>query len=320
MVDATPNCTRPAALIFREACKVHSSKLALICAGQSWTFERLWQEAAQVASAFAKHRSLPALSIASWSPNAAEVLIIQWGAILTGAQMMHFDPSWDAVQAQAALSNSRVDYLFVRAFHEGKQYPAMIKAMSGRCSTIGTVVTHGREARFERVLRGGWLEFLDLGKGPALPFIYSPRVPVLTFFGHAEHEAPEASVEWSLATHTRSDKSGRPICIAVPCWQPVGLSLVLYAHLCGRTIVLPPQRTDPAELQDVAEKLNCEIVVVPPCVARAARSAGLDVDCNQLRWISPTQRLAEDMDDIVQDIGLDFRLVSNDANLEQSHG
>jgi acyl-CoA synthetase (AMP-forming)/AMP-acid ligase II len=316
MLDVTLNRSRPAALIFREACKVHSASVALICAGRSWTFEHLWRESAQVASVLANNRARPAACIASWSPNAAEALIVQWGAILAGAQVTHLDPDWEAAQAQAVLRNLNIDYLFVRAFHEGKQYPAMIKAMRAECAGLGTVVTHGREPRFERVLRGGWLDFLDSGKPANLPAVFSAEMPVLAFFGDTELEEHLAGeVGWSLAGHVRSNRNMRPVCVAVPCWQPVGLSLVLHAHLCGKTIVLTEERTDPAEIQKVARQADCEFVVAMPTVARAACGAGPDKDQDRPRWIPQTLGLAEEMDYIVQDIGLVYRSVSSNANL-----
>jgi acyl-CoA synthetase (AMP-forming)/AMP-acid ligase II len=316
MLDTTLPRFRSAGLLFREACEVHSSEIALICAGQSWTFERLWFDCARVASALARQQIGPSSCVASWSPNAAEALIAQWGAILVGAQTIHLDPDWEAVQAHAVLRTTKIDCLFARAFHLGRQYPAMIKTIRADCSGLGVLVTHGRELRFERVLRGGWLDFLDSGDAAAPCAEVPAATPTITFFKEAElDEHPPGGAGWSAADCDRLNAARRPLCVAVPCWQPIGLSLVLHAHLCGQTIVLVGERSDPLEIKEAARQTSCELVLVSPTTAQAVHAAGLDSDLEEIRWISQTSRLAEDMDTIVRDIGFVVRTVSSNANL-----
>jgi acyl-CoA synthetase (AMP-forming)/AMP-acid ligase II len=314
MLDTTLPRLRSAGLLFREACEIHSSEIALICAGQSWTFERLWFDCARVASAIARQQIGPSSCVASWSPNAAEAVIAQWGTILVGAQTIHLDPDWEAAQAHAVFRNTKIDCLFTRAFHLGRQYPAMIKSIRADCAGLGVLVTHGRELRFERVLRGGWLDFLDSGDAAA-PREIPVATPTITFFREPELDEHPDGAGWPPADCDRPNAAGRPICVAVPCWQPIGLGLVLHAHLCGQTIVLVGERSDPLEIKEAARQTNCERVLVSPTTAQAAHAAGLDRDLNEIRWIPQTSRLAEDMDTILRDIGFVLRTVSSNANL-----
>jgi hypothetical protein len=315
MLKATPNRSLPAGLLFRDACAIYSSESALIYEGQSWTFERLWRECAQAASALVRTGIGPASCVASWSPNAAEALIAQWGAILVGSRTVHLDPDWETSQAREALKGVEIDCLFVRAFYEGRQYPAMVKAIRAECPGLGPVVTHGRVPRFERSLRGGWLDFLDTGDASG----WTTNVvtePIVTFFREAELDASSDERAGAyFSDDVRRNVAKRPICVAVPCWQPLGLSMLLHAHLCGRTVVLMGERCDPQQIREVAQQANCELALITPANARPPYATGSDDDRKQLRWITQTPRLADEMNTIARDMGLTFHTALINANL-----
>jgi hypothetical protein len=305
MLDTTLSRVRPPGTAFRDTCESHASATALTCGGRSWSFERLWQDSARAGAALARRGS--PCRIASWSPNAAEAVIAQWGAILAGAQTIHLDPDWDAGQAHAVLRGLSVDWLFARAFHRGRQYPAMIKAVRAECPGLGDVITHGREPRFERALRGGWLDFLDSGDAAALPADDEAVAPVVDFFEPAEAGGASRLLAGFLAS------DDRPVCMAVPCWQPAGLGLLLHAQLRGRAVVLMGEDSDPFEIANVARQANCGLAVVNPATAHAAHAAGLDDPREGPRFISPPPSLAEEVDGVAPEIGLVFRTLSNGA-------
>jgi acyl-CoA synthetase (AMP-forming)/AMP-acid ligase II len=101
--------------------------------------------------------------IGCWSPMTEENLAISLAAFRVGLTVVRFAAECDAATVYPLLEAIRPRMVFVRAFCEGVQYPALLKSMSVRLSEPPVVIVHGREARFERLLPGGWLAFLESG-------------------------------------------------------------------------------------------------------------------------------------------------------------
>jgi AMP-binding enzyme len=127
------------------------------------TFAELWVRSGRAARALRAHGIASGEPIASWSPNTVESIVVQCAALRAGTPAVHLDPDGGLEHAARALAETRVRVLFTRASHEGRQYPAMIKSIRRELPDLEHVVVHGRAARFERVLRGGWVEFLESG-------------------------------------------------------------------------------------------------------------------------------------------------------------
>jgi hypothetical protein len=101
--------------------------------------------------------------IACWSPMTEENAAISMAAFRIGVTVVRFAAECGAGTVYPLLEAIRPKMMFVRAFHEGVQYPAILKSMSVRLSEPLPVIVHGREARFERLLPGGWIAFLESG-------------------------------------------------------------------------------------------------------------------------------------------------------------
>jgi fatty-acyl-CoA synthase len=101
--------------------------------------------------------------IGSWSPMTEEYMAISLAAFRIGVTVVRFVAECSAGTVYPLLGAIRPKLMFVRAFHEGVQYPALLKSMSVRLSEPPVVIVHGREARFERLLPGGWMAFLESG-------------------------------------------------------------------------------------------------------------------------------------------------------------
>jgi hypothetical protein len=147
--------------------------------------------------------------VASWSPNAVEPVVVHYAAVLRGACMVHVDPEWPGAQAADCLAGARATALFVRAFHQGIQYPALVKAARARLKDLRLVVTHGREPRFESLLPDGWAEFLHAGadavQPPAVASVDAAAPPErigLLAGLHLEHAVQLGPLAAHLAGHT----------------------------------------------------------------------------------------------------------------------
>lgn len=101
--------------------------------------------------------------IGCWSPMTEENVAISLAAFRIGLTVVRFAAECDAATVYPLLEAIRPKLMFVRAFCEGVQYPALLKSMSVRLSEPPVVIVHGREARFERLLPGGWMAFLESG-------------------------------------------------------------------------------------------------------------------------------------------------------------
>ena len=101
--------------------------------------------------------------IGCWSPMTEENVAISLAAFRIGVTVVRFAAECDAATVYPLLEAIRPKVMFVRAFCEGVQYPALLKSMSVRLSEPPVVIVHGREARFERLLPGGWMAFLESG-------------------------------------------------------------------------------------------------------------------------------------------------------------
>jgi acyl-CoA synthetase (AMP-forming)/AMP-acid ligase II len=145
----------------RAAVTAHPELTALSQAGTQLSYAALSREVRQAARALVAQGVVAGQRIASWSPATLESLAVQWAGLLCGATVVHLDLELENDHARAILEAERPTHVFVRASFEGKQFPAVLRAMRGELSYEPQVVVHGRTARFERVLPGGWAEFLD---------------------------------------------------------------------------------------------------------------------------------------------------------------
>jgi fatty-acyl-CoA synthase len=105
--------------------------------------------------------------IGCWSPMAEEHVMVQAAAFRIGLVVVHFDPEWNAEAVYRHLEATTPKMMFVRAYHEGVQYPALLKSLIGRLAALPEMVVHGRQRRFETILPGGWMTFLNSGDSAA---------------------------------------------------------------------------------------------------------------------------------------------------------
>ncbi|MES2938599.1 MAG: AMP-binding protein [Pseudomonadota bacterium] len=143
----------------------YAGRVAVECGERRLSYAELGAMVRSAARGLAARGVAPGEIVASWSPNAVEPLVTHYAAILHSAAVVHMDPEWSAAEAAACLSGACAVGLFVRAFHQGIQYPALVKTVRRECRQLRFVVTHGREPRFESLLPDGWGEFLQSGAG-----------------------------------------------------------------------------------------------------------------------------------------------------------
>jgi len=103
--------------------------------------------------------------IGCWSPTTDEHRTIQVAAFRVGATIVQFAPEWDLDTAHRYLEATAPKLMFVRASHEGVQYPALLRSLSRRLVAPPEMIVHGRQPRFETLLPGGWTAFLGSGDG-----------------------------------------------------------------------------------------------------------------------------------------------------------
>jgi len=261
----------------RETVLRNADHPAVLLDGVSLSYRDLWDQSGRAAKAMIARGVKPGERIGSWSPNAIEPLIVQCAALRLGLVTLHLDSEWDAEQARAALARAEVGCIFIRAFHEGRQYPAMIKSLRGQAGCPREVVIHGRQPRFERVLPDGWMEFLEAGD--QLPDAVldecehqvstsSDARAVIVFSGSGvaleECSILRAAVAFAGGT-------GRT-CVDAPFYQPAGLVRGCLATLLnGGTLVLPGPATDPDTIVDRVQKSGCTALVLSSKAAAALR-------------------------------------------------
>ncbi|MBA2672236.1 AMP-binding protein, partial [Ramlibacter sp.] len=197
----------------------HGWRVAIECAGRCMTYAELGEAVRCTAGGLAVRGVAPGEIVASWSPNAIEPLVVHYAAIVSGVAVVHLDPDWDAAQASSHLGGARAVGLFVRAFHQGIQYPARVKTLRREQPQLQFVVTHGREPRFESLLPGGWTEFLHSGAAAQAPEM--PPAP-----------APSATPEHA---HESAQRIGMVAGLHVDGTLALG---PLVAHLHGHTLVI----------------------------------------------------------------------------------
>jgi acyl-coenzyme A synthetase/AMP-(fatty) acid ligase len=105
--------------------------------------------------------------IGCWSPGTEENTAVALAAFRIGVTVVRFAAECDAAAVYPLLQAIRPKLMFVRAFFDGIQYPALLKSMRSRLSEPPGVIVHGREVRFERLLPGGWMAFLEAGDAVA---------------------------------------------------------------------------------------------------------------------------------------------------------
>ncbi len=212
--------------------------------------------------------------IGSWSPNVPETVVIQCAALRVGAVASHLDPEWDADQASAALKASSAVCVFIRAFFEGRQYPAMMKSIRPQLHDLREVITHGRQPRFARVLPGGWQEFLERGD-PVPDTTLTDREdqmgtasvegPLLSIFSDAGGETgPLLLSEVDIIRHANMHAaSGQPFTwVSAPFYRPAALILGCISTLLrGGTIVLPDSGDDAPSILDMLGKAGSASLV-----------------------------------------------------------
>ncbi|HET9958786.1 MAG TPA: AMP-binding protein [Polyangiaceae bacterium] len=148
----------------RRVVAARPEQTAISYADGALTYAAFWDQVELAAKALIASGVLVGDRVASWSPNRPECIVIQCAALLCRASVVHLDPELDGAEAMGVLEQLPCRHVFVRANHDGKQYPAILRALRRERGFACEVTVHGRPERFERVLPGGWLDFLDSGR------------------------------------------------------------------------------------------------------------------------------------------------------------
>jgi acyl-CoA synthetase (AMP-forming)/AMP-acid ligase II len=253
----------------------NADRPAVLLDGASLSYRDLWAQSGRAAKAMIARGAKPGERIGSWSPNAIEPLIVQCAALRLGLVTLHLDSEWGAEQARAALVRAEVGCIFIRAFHQGRQYPAIIKSLRGQAGCPREVVIHGRQPRFERVLPDGWTEFLEAGD--RLPDAVlderemSPDARTVIVFSGSGSSPSVALEECSILRAVVTGDTGRTY-VDAPFHQPAGLVRGCLATLLnGGTIVLPGPAADSDTIVDWVQKSRCTALVLSRKAAAALR-------------------------------------------------
>lgn len=261
-----------------QACALNGPRLAIVHDDTQLTFAELDLELRRVARALQALRCDSGDTIASWSPNTVETVFLQCAALIRGVAVVHLVDEWDADRAASALHQTGAASVFIRAFHRGRQYPAMIKSIRTSCRELRHVVTHGRQPRFERVLPGGWAEFLDAAGEPpdAATDSYEPALVaaaagarLITVFPDAAPDRPLELGESQIvaALSAMAPRRGAS-CVIAPFHHPAGLIWGCLAPLLrGDCVVLAAADDDPPAIAELIRRYACTSVVTTHNVA-----------------------------------------------------
>lgn len=248
--------------LLAEVARRNDASLAIADPCSNLSYAQLWAASGRALKGILALDVQPGDGVACWSPNVAETLVVQLAALRAGAITVHLDPEWEAENAAAALQELGTHCLFVRAFFQGRQYPAMIKSVRERLPHLKAVIVHGREPRFERILRGGWSEFLEFGDGVSDAAArqrekqvgeFPVSRPVLRFCSVAggarppvqRGKASELSEGQLLELAApRDDAAPLRTCVGLPLHQPAALVGGCFRTLLGGGTVLLSQNAD----------------------------------------------------------------------------
>lgn len=238
-------------LLFREASRDNPDPLAVRWEGGSASRGELWLQSGRVAKALIDRGLMPGDRIASWSPNVVESIILQCAALRIGVVTVYLDPEWDADQLCSAVRCTGVTHLFSRAFHEGRQYPAMIKSVRGHMPQLRGAYVHGRQPRFERLLPGGWTELLEVGDSVPDRALAEREDHVtgrggltssIIMFSDDGQLQPLALNEQRVIDTAAKIGAGAPlVCAGVSFHRPAGLVLGCLVPLLGSRIIALPK-------------------------------------------------------------------------------
>jgi fatty-acyl-CoA synthase len=264
----------PLGRLLREAASRYGDRPAVVSGGKGVSHRELCDQSTAVAKGLTAHGVQPGDRIGIWSPNTLESIAVQCAALRIGAVTVHFDPEWEAEQARSAIERTGVSCVVIRAFFKGRQYPAMVKSVRPQLPGLRDVFTHGRQPRFERVLPGGWLDFLDSAErvpdaaladreeqaaGPAA----APCSPAVVFFesGDASRAVGVSGSEVMRAAEELTSAPW-PICAGASFCGPAALVFGCLAPLlCGGTIVLPAPEANAAGFFETLRTSACKSLV-----------------------------------------------------------
>jgi acyl-CoA synthetase (AMP-forming)/AMP-acid ligase II len=216
---------------------------ALSHGGAQLSYGELWREVRKTARAFVAHGIRAGQRVASWSPATLESLCVQWAALLCGATLVHLDLELEEEHTRAILDAEQPTHVFVRASFEGRQFPAILRAMRGELSCDPRVVVHGRTARFERVLPGGWAEFVDHAAAVSDDDLREREAAVIA----GEHEGavgicygPQGTIELVQAHHVlEAQVASRPsLCARTSLADPAALRGAFATLVRGSSLTL----------------------------------------------------------------------------------